>query len=100
MVDDLFDAFEDLFDRRKKKGRRDDADDRDRRSESQRAPEAPPVFCTDCGARNEGNGRFCVDCGSVLPSPGQEMRCIRCEQVVPLTAKFCPKCGTSVVSER
>lgn len=97
MVDDLFEVFEDLFEQRKKKGRRNDRDYReDRDREPPGTPPGPrraeaPLFCVDCGARNEASGRFCLECGKLLPAPGQEMHCIRCAQVVPLTAKFCPK---------
>lgn len=101
MVDELFDVFEDLFDRRKKKKRDQDRDDRrgGDRSEAAATPNAPPqpaVFCLDCGSRNEGGARFCQECGGLLPSAGEEMRCLKCNAEVPLTAKFCGRCGARV----
>jgi len=37
------------------------------------APEAPPVYCPVCGARNRGGSRFCLKDGSELPAidPGR-----------------------------
>lgn len=95
MVEELFEAFEDLFEGRKKKKKKEE-------KEAKRAaqysaptplPTKPRVFCIACGSRNEGDARFCGECGELLPSAGQEMRCLRCEAVLPLTAKFCGQCG-------
>jgi hypothetical protein len=94
MVDELFDVFEDLFERRKKK--RDKAARGAKPPAEARSPAAPPVFCIGCGARNEGAARFCIECGELLPSPGEEMRCLGCNSIVPLRAKFCPRCGSKV----
>lgn len=94
MVDELFEVFEDLFERRKKK--RDRAGKGEKLPAEVRAPAAPPVFCIGCGARNEGGARFCIECGELLPSPGEEMRCLGCNSVVPLKARFCPRCGSKV----
>jgi ribosomal protein L40E len=47
----------------------------------------------DCGARNEGSARYCMECGGLLPSPGEELRCLGCNAQLPLKAKFCPRCG-------
>ncbi len=93
MVDELFDVLEDLFERRKKK---DKVGKGEKRTGEAPTPAAPPVFCTGCGARNEGNARFCLECGELLPSPGEEMRCLGCNSVVPLKARFCPRCGSKV----
>ncbi|MCC7363909.1 MAG: zinc ribbon domain-containing protein [Dehalococcoidia bacterium] len=93
MVDELFEVFEDLFERRGKKKKN---KDRAEAPVEAKAPPAPPVFCMDCGARNEGSQRFCQECGKLLPSAGEEMRCPRCSTVVPLTAKFCGRCGSPV----
>lgn len=93
MVDDLFDVFEDLFERRRRKGR--DRDDRTVGDPDVPTPAEPqkPLFCIECGGKNPPTSRFCQECGEVLPSPGEEMRCARCNNEVPLTAKFCPNCG-------
>lgn len=102
MVDEIFEAFEDLFEwrNRKKKGKgkkgKGEPDSAEPVTASPAQSKAPPVFCIDCGSRNEGDARFCADCGGILPSPGAEMRCPGCNRVVPMTAKFCPGCGTRV----
>lgn len=103
MSDDIFEVFEELFEWRKKRKGDKKKSDRDRGGDrtgevatSAGRAAVPPVFCIDCGARNEGDARFCMDCGKLLPSPGEELRCPRCSSVVPLTAKFCPRCGTGL----
>ncbi len=95
MVEELFEAFEDLFEGRKKKKKKEEerAAKAARSSTPPAAPQVARVFCLSCGTRNEGDSRFCGECGELLPSAGQEMRCIKCEAVLPLTAKFCGKCG-------
>jgi predicted amidophosphoribosyltransferase len=94
MVDDLFEVFEDLFERRDRKRDRDrDRDVEGKRRRDAAPPVSPPTFCVDCGARNEGNARFCLECGGLLPSPGEELRCPGCSTALPLKAKFCPRCG-------
>ncbi|GMV84791.1 MAG: hypothetical protein AMXMBFR80_06490 [Dehalococcoidia bacterium] len=94
MVDELFEVFEELFERRQKK--KDKAGKGEKRATEAKAAATPPVFCIGCGARNEGGARFCMECGELLPSPGEEMRCLGCNSVVPLKAKFCPRCGSKV----
>jgi len=95
MVDELFEVFEDLFERRKKK-KKGDNNDRGEPPPAAKAPPAPPVFCLQCGTKNEASGRYCQECGELLPAAGEEMRCLKCNMVVPLTAKFCGKCGSKV----
>ncbi len=100
MVDELFEVFEDLFERRGKKSRKGKVE-RDEGATPVNAgrppaPASPPIFCLECGVKNEGAARFCQECGSLLPSPGEEMRCLKCDIVVPLTAKFCARCGARV----
>lgn len=94
MVDELFEVFEDLFERRGKK--RGKSAKGEKGPADVRAPATAPVFCIGCGARNEGGARFCMECGELLPSPGEEMRCLGCNSVVPLKARFCPRCGSKV----
>jgi ribosomal protein L40E len=101
MSDDLFDIFEDLFERRRKKGKRQPPPGGPGEKASEQGvapapPTRPPIFCLECGTKNEGSERFCSECGAVLPSAGEEMRCLRCNSPVPLTAKFCGKCGARV----
>lgn len=95
MVDELFEVFEELFERRKKKRKKGEKEGR-HGGERPLAPAPPPVFCVDCGARNEGTARYCLECGALLPSPGEELRCPSCRTELPLKAKFCPRCGTKV----
>lgn len=104
MVEDLFEIFEELFERKRKKPKHKHPagrmSDRDAYAEPA-PPPRPPVFCLECGTKNDADARFCLDCGSVLPAAGEEMRCLRCDSVVPLKARFCGRCGARVaVGER
>ena len=100
MVDELLEVFEDLFERRSrgkgKKGKKGGGKDAPPEMSPAARPALPPLFCLECGTKNGADGRFCLECGSLLPSPGQEMRCLRCDAAVPLTAKFCGRCGSAV----
>lgn len=96
MSDEIFEVFEELFEWRKKKKRRSNGDSETPTSSTPPAPVVVPIFCIKCGARNEGNSKFCLSCGELLPSAGEEMRCPRCSTALPLAAKFCPRCGTPV----
>ncbi|MGE0569773.1 MAG: zinc ribbon domain-containing protein [Dehalococcoidia bacterium] len=100
MVDELFEVFEDLFERRSgskgKKGKKGVGKDERAAVESPVRPTLPPLFCLECGTKNGADGKFCQECGSLLPSAGQDMRCLRCDSAVPLTAKFCARCGAPV----
>jgi len=97
MSDEIFEVFEELFDWRKKRKRRDNNGRSDDSGPSPPpAPVVVPIFCIKCGARNEGSSKFCLSCGELLPSAGEEMRCPRCSTALPLAAKFCPRCGTPV----
>lgn len=93
MVDELFEVFEELFERRNKKKKKEGEKERKGGGARDGVPAAPPVFCVDCGVRNEGGARYCMECGSLLPSPGEELRCLSCNTQLPLKAKFCPRCG-------
>ena len=94
MVEELFEVFEELFERRKKKKKKQERE-QSYRSEAPARPK-PAVFCLQCGTRNEGDHRFCLECGELLPSIGEEMRCLKCNGVVPITAKICGRCGARV----
>ena len=104
MVDELFEVFEDLFERRSRKKDRDRAKDGKERAGGGPGASArtssPPLFCLECGTKNSPDGKFCAECGALLPSPGEEMRCLRCDAPVPLTAKFCSRCGAAVAAAR
>ena len=45
--------------------------------------------CPTCGTENPDRARFCMSCGSGLPSP-----CPSCGAENPPQAKFCIECGT------
>ena len=45
--------------------------------------------CPSCGTENPDRARFCMSCGSGLPSP-----CPSCGAENPPQAKFCIECGT------
>ena len=100
MVDELFEVFEDLFERRSrskgKNGKKGVGKDERAAAEAPVRPTLPPLFCLECGTKNGADGKFCQECGALLPSPGQDMRCLRCDSAVPLTAKFCSRCGAAV----
>jgi predicted amidophosphoribosyltransferase len=103
VVDEIFDVLEDLFERRSKAKRK-----KDKKGAGEPAPQpaagpgpaparpAGVIFCLACGTRNNATDRFCQDCGDLLPSAGEEMRCPACNRQVPLTARFCGGCGTRV----
>ena len=102
MVDEIFDVLEDLFERRNAKGKKKKGRGEAPAPETAGAPAPAParptgvIFCLACGARNSATDRFCQDCGDLLPSAGEEMRCPSCNRPVPLTARFCGGCGTRV----
>ena len=47
--------------------------------------------CPSCGTENPDRARFCMSCGSGLPSP-----CPSCGAENPPQAKFCIECGTPI----
>lgn len=100
MSDDIFEIFEEIFDLRRKRGRRfeETRGGYDYRPEPPPppAPPKPPIFCPKCGTKNDAAGRYCESCGELLPAPGEEMRCPNCNSPVALTATFCARCGARV----
>src|SRR5262249_37054381 len=48
----------------------------------------PIMYCEACGAENESNARFCLNCGAGLAE-----RCPHCAVELPVGARFCPGCG-------
>ncbi len=50
---------------------------------------AESVLCPSCGAPNEGDRKFCGECGAALARP-----CPSCGTPNPPTVKFCGECGT------
>ena len=101
MSDEIFEIFGELFERRRKNKRYGNGDHDGYQQPASNPPPPPapvvvPIFCIECGARNEGNSKFCLSCGELLPAAGEEMRCPRCSTALPLAAKFCPRCGAGV----
>jgi hypothetical protein len=97
MPDEIFEIFEDLFERRKdkKKGKKDKGGSAE--EPVAKKAEAAFIFCSSCGTKNEGVSRFCNECGELLPSQGQEPQCPNCGRPAPITAKFCNACGTKLL---
>jgi hypothetical protein len=60
------------------------------------APALPSVICTSC-ARSVPHGKFCSDCGAVLPPPSPPASarrfCARCGAPRGGAGRFCAKCG-------
>ncbi len=52
------------------------------------------VTCPSCGADNPERARFCMSCGSQLPSA-----CPNCGAATPPGARFCMECGTALQAE-
>jgi predicted ATPase/class 3 adenylate cyclase len=51
------------------------------------------VTCPSCGTANEGDRKFCGECGSPLAQS-----CPSCGTPNPPTVKFCGECGTALTS--
>ena len=51
--------------------------------------------CTNCGAMNKQNAKFCFECGEKLPAK-TETFCPECGTKVSDKTKFCPECGTKI----
>lgn len=47
--------------------------------------------CSKCGTESTTGGKFCAECGTVLPRP-----CSRCGAENASVAKFCGECGASL----
>src|SRR3954451_21193041 len=51
------------------------------------------VVCSNCGATNPPDGRFCLECGTALGG------CPNCGAQNPAGARFCGKCGTNLTGD-
>ncbi|KVQ17606.1 hypothetical protein BGV67_00430 [Burkholderia ubonensis] len=48
------------------------------------------LACAGCGALNDAQARFCMQCGAAQ----QSAACSRCHAALAAGARFCPACGT------
>jgi membrane protease subunit (stomatin/prohibitin family) len=59
------------------------------------------VVCPKCGFQNPQTSKFCNNCGTAIPQPGQPqaaatVNCAKCGTANPTTAKFCTNCGAKL----
>lgn len=52
--------------------------------------ESGTVECKKCGAKNDANAKYCINCGAKITT---ERKCAGCGQVLEENAKYCQKCG-------
>ena len=58
--------------------------------------ESGTVECQKCGAQNDANAKYCINCGAKITT---ERKCAGCGQVLEENAKYCQKCGRNVEGE-
>jgi membrane protease subunit (stomatin/prohibitin family) len=51
------------------------------------------VKCGKCGNMNDGTAKFCSNCGNPLNAT---MKCANCKADIPAGSKFCPSCGNKI----
>jgi membrane protease subunit (stomatin/prohibitin family) len=54
------------------------------------------IECPKCSAQNDLNAKFCSRCGASMV---KNNHCIKCNAVIPEEAKFCSECGSAQHSE-
>jgi membrane protease subunit (stomatin/prohibitin family) len=59
------------------------------------------VVCPKCGFQNPQTSKFCNNCGTLIPQPGQAqpvatVDCPKCGNANPVGTKFCPNCGAKL----
>lgn len=58
------------------------------------------IICAECGAENEPDAKFCVNCGAdIIEQQMCKQVCRQCGNVIEEGSKFCPNCGTPVEKE-
>lgn len=63
-------------------------------NQSQKQSEATTkASCPKCGAANETNAKFCIECGEKMNAAS---KCAKCGTDMPAGSKFCNECGTKV----
>ncbi len=60
---------------------------------SNAASQTTKVKCPHCGSENQGDAKFCSNCGKEVVL---SKSCPKCNAKVQATAKFCPECGNSL----
>ncbi len=60
-------------------------------------PPEPLIECPECGAENLTTSEICGVCNHVLH--GQECVNDACDEIIPMSAAICPKCGTSQIPD-
>ena len=55
--------------------------------------ESGTVECQKCGAKNDANAKYCINCGAKITT---ERKCAGCGQVLEGNAKYCPECVRKV----
>ncbi|MCU0861601.1 MAG: SPFH domain-containing protein [Methanomassiliicoccales archaeon] len=56
------------------------------------------VLCPKCGAQNQPQAKFCLECGSKMAL--STVSCPKCGEKVQEGAKFCPNCGAAMGAKR
>lgn len=87
------DVEKEFYDRFKKKepGYYDDAEWWKKVEEADRKPVKEMPLCPECGCQNLEEAEVCFACGAVLKGK----KCIECGELIPISAKSCPRCGKS-----
>lgn len=77
--------------RKKEAGYFDDAEWWKKVEEADKKPVKEMPLCPVCGCQNLEEAEICISCQTVLKGKN----CISCGELIPFSAKTCPKCGKS-----
>lgn len=85
------DVEKEFYERFKKKepGYYDDAEWWKKVEEADKKPVKEMPLCPVCGCQNLEEAEICISCQTVLKGK----HCIACGEMIPMSAKSCPKCG-------
>lgn len=58
------------------------------------------VTCSECGAPNEPEAKFCLNCGAdlIVPEKAEVLVCPECGEKNKPDAKFCSECGAELIA--
>lgn len=59
-------------------------------------PKKPENLCPKCGASQKLDARFCRKCGATLVPVEEQRLCPHCGSQINSRSRFCPKCGKSI----